>query len=191
MPRQSKKEPTYLTKQEVEAFFRVIRSPRDKAFFRVMYHHALRASEVGKLMFSDYRPGPAKSRIRITRLKGSTTGVEHALVDAAAAALKAWVRIRGTRPGPLFASRKHTPLSRSQVGRLMKRYSILAGIPLDKAHPRALKHSCVTHLVTILHGDILGIQDHVGHADVRSTMRYIRTVDREVRADLLADWGKR
>jgi integrase len=73
----------------------------------------------------------------------------------------------------------------------MKRDSILAGIPFDKAHPHALKHSFVTHLVSILHGDILAIQDHVGHADVPSTMRYIRTVDREARADLLADWGKR
>jgi hypothetical protein len=48
MARKPKKEITYLTEEEVDAFFRVIREPRDKALFRVMYHHALRASEPGK-----------------------------------------------------------------------------------------------------------------------------------------------
>jgi integrase len=57
MPRKPKKEPTYLTEHEVEAFFRVIYKPRDKALFRVMYHHGLRASEAGKLMLSDFRRG--------------------------------------------------------------------------------------------------------------------------------------
>jgi integrase len=35
MPRKPKKKITYLTKQEVDAFFRVIRSARDKALFRL------------------------------------------------------------------------------------------------------------------------------------------------------------
>jgi integrase len=38
MPRKAKKEPTYLTEQEIDAFFRAIRDPRDKAMFRFMYH---------------------------------------------------------------------------------------------------------------------------------------------------------
>ena len=94
MPRKPKKEITYLTEEEVDAFFRVIREPRDKALFRVMYHHGLRASEPGKLMLSDYRPGPRKPRLRVVRLKGSVTGVEHTLLDLERSALKAWLRVR-------------------------------------------------------------------------------------------------
>ena len=73
----------------------------------------------------------------------------------------------------------------------MKRYCILAGIPLDKAHPHALKHSCVTHVSKLLNGNLIEIQDHVGHADPRSTMRYLRATRRDERADILAGWGKR
>jgi integrase/recombinase XerD len=112
-------------------------------------------------------------------------------VDVAAAAVKTWLRIRGTKPGPLFLSRNHRAIGRCRIWELMRRYSILAGIPVGKAHPHALKHTCVTHLVRIFHGDVLAIADHVGHADIRSTMRYIRAIDREARADFLADWGKR
>jgi integrase len=81
MPRKPKKEIAYLTEEEVDCFFRVIRSPRDKALFRVMYHHGLRASEPGKLMLSDYRGRPRQTAAARGRLKGSITGVEHALLD--------------------------------------------------------------------------------------------------------------
>jgi site-specific recombinase XerD len=49
------KEIAYLWEQEVDAFFRMILSPRDKALFRLIYHHGLRASEPGKLMLYDFR----------------------------------------------------------------------------------------------------------------------------------------
>jgi Phage integrase family len=158
MPRKPKKEPAYFTEQEIEAFFRVIYKPRDKALFRIMYHHGLRASEAGKLMLSDYRPGPGKPRLRIVRLKGGVTGVEHTLLDLELAALRAWLRVRGTAPGPLFGSRKNGPVGRHQVLVLMKRYSILAAIPLDKAHPHALRHSCATHAAKLLRGDLIEIR---------------------------------
>jgi integrase len=191
MPRKPKKEIAYLTEEEVDAFFRVIREPRDKALFRVMYHHGLRASEPSKLKLSDFRPGPGKPRLRVVRLKGSVTGVEHTLLDLELSALKAWLRVRGTAPGPLFTSRKHGPLGRRMVWVLMKRYCILAGIPLEKAHPHSLKHSCVTHVAKLLNGNLVEIQDHVGHADPRSTMRYLRATQRDIRAEWLAGWGKR
>ena len=97
MPRKPKKEITYLTEQEVDAFFRVIRNAR--------------------------------------------------------------------------SSRKHGPINRRIVWVLMKRYCILAGIPPDKAHPHALKHSCVTRVAKLLNGNLIEIQDHVGNADPLSTMR--------------------
>jgi hypothetical protein len=55
MPRPPKKEPEYLTVQETEAFFRVIRSPRDKAVFRIMYHRDP-AERVPELPYSPWEP---------------------------------------------------------------------------------------------------------------------------------------
>jgi integrase len=154
MPRKAKKDIAYLTEQEIDAFFRVIRDPRDKVLFRVMYHHGLRASEPGKLRLFDYRPGPGRPRLRVVRLKG-ISGVEHELVDVAITAVKAWLRVRGSVPGPLFRSRKQGPLKRVQIYKVMRRYCILAGIPLDKAHPHALKYSCVTHLSQLFNGNLI------------------------------------
>jgi integrase len=48
MSRKPKKRATYLTEQEVDDSVRVIRSPRDRALFRLMYQHGLRASKPGQ-----------------------------------------------------------------------------------------------------------------------------------------------
>jgi len=186
--RKRNKEPTYLTEQEIEAFFRVIRDIRDRAIFRLMYHRGLRASEPGRLALSDYRPGPGRPRLLVKRCKGSITA-EHTLIDAEAAAMKAWLRVRGSLPGPLFPTRQQRhPISVDMVEVLFRRYCTLAGIPKDKAHPHALKHSCATHLAKLLDGNVIEMQDHLGHSDVRNTMRYLRTTQRETRADRLAGW---
>ena len=116
MTRKPKKEIAYFTEEEIDTFFRAIRSPRDRALFRIMYHHGLRASEPGKLMLSDYRPGPGRAKLRVIRLKGSVSGAEHALVDVEHTALRAWLRMRGTEPGPLFPSRQHGPINRARSG---------------------------------------------------------------------------
>src|ERR1039457_3105003 len=72
--RRKKRQPIYLQTEEVERFFRVIDSPRDRALFRLMYHAGLRASELGILQLRDYNP--RTERIFVHRLKGSNSG-EH------------------------------------------------------------------------------------------------------------------
>ena len=91
--------------------------------------------------------------------------------------MKAWLRKRGTAPGPLFPSRNHKPISRHRIWGLMKRYCQSAGIPPEKAHPHALKHSCGTHLSAI-ERDIVAVQDHLGHANIQNTMMYVAISNR-------------
>jgi len=55
---------------------------------------------------------------------------------------------------------------------LMKGYCAAAGIPAEKAHMHALKHSCGTHL-SAREADIVAIQDHLGHASIGNTMKYV------------------
>jgi integrase len=168
------KAPTCLTTDETRRLLKVIKSPRDKAIFSILYYCGLRASEPGLLLFSDYQPGSARhlDRIMIRRKKNSLSG-ETALVPACSEALRGWVRRRGHVEGPLFPSRNRQPISRSRIFALMRQYCAAAGIPLSKAHPHCLKHSCVSHLLGDQRESIIDTQRHVGHASIQSTMRYL------------------
>jgi integrase len=94
-------EPPYLQFEEIARLFTVIESPRDRAIFRLAYHAGLRASEVGRLELRDYNPHT--ERIYVHRLKGSNSG-EHHLVREESKALRAWLKIRGAVPGPIFSA---------------------------------------------------------------------------------------
>jgi integrase len=178
----------YLKEEEIEALFRAITSKRDTAMFRLAYHRGLRASEIGMLQMGDYRKDAG--RLYVRRLKGSRAG-EYRLTAVEQSSLRAWIRERGPAPGPLFPSRNHRPISRYMLDDLMKRYCAAAGIPRERAHMHALKHSCGTHLAGEL--DVQLVQDHLGHADIRSTMVYVQITNRarDAVAERLKDWGKR
>ena len=181
----------YLTEDEKEALFAAIPSVRDRAIFRLAYHHGLRASEIGILQLADYRRGASThmDRINLRRLKGSLGG-ETAVVQTAGAAIRAWLRERGSVPGPLFPSRNHRGISRAALDDLMKRYCEWADIPREKAHFHTLKHSCATHLLSGRRESIVDVQRQLGHADIRSTMAYAELTDQAntARAQRLRDW---
>jgi len=193
--RRSRKLPPYLTIPEKDRFFKAIDSTRnharDRAIFRLLYHHGLRASEPGKLQLSDYRHGSRLEldRIYIHRLKGSISG-ETGVVPAAAFAVRAWIHKRGTRPGPLFPSRNGTPISRKRIFELMRKYCLLAEIPLEKAHPHSFKHTCCTHLISDQQESIMDVRAHVGHVNIRNTMVYADLMPEatEARARRLKAW---
>ena len=189
MARKKNKALKYLTLEEIEALFSVITKVRDKAIFRLAYHRGLRISEVGLLQLSDYRQ--SAGRLFVSRVKGSNSG-EFCLLPAEQTPLRAWIRERGTAPGPLFLSRNHRAIGVDVLDDLMKHYCMLANIPADNAHFHALKHSCGTHLAE-MEGDIVMLQDHLGHRNVQNTMIYIAVSNkrRDEMARRLSDWGKK
>jgi integrase len=182
---------TYMTVPEKDRFFRVIESIRDRAIFRLLYHHGLRASEIGMLDLSHFRQGSnlQLDRIYIKRLKGSISG-ECAMVPAAAAAVRAWVRKRGYMAGPLFTTRQPGRITRCRIFQLMRRYCKAAGIPAEKAHPHAWKHTTCTHLISYQRESIVDVQKHVGHASIKNTMIYADLTGEanEARAKRLREW---
>ncbi len=176
----------YLSTDEIQALFKVITNVRDRAIFRVAYHRGLRASEVGKLHLAWYCT--KTGRLYVTRLKGSYSG-EYLLVKAEQAALHAWLKRRGREPGPLFLSRNHRGISRWALDKLMKKYCLLAGIPKEKAHMHALKHSCGTHLL-MREGNIMLVKDHLGHVNLQNTNKYAHITNRgrDELAERNQDW---
>jgi len=125
----------------------------------------------------------------IHRLKGSRSGFHH-LCREESRALRAWLKIRGTAPGPMFPSAERSPISRQMLDVLIKKYGAAAGIPKALRHFHILKHSCCTHLLAQgFHPD--QVQDWVGHADIRNTMRYAHTTNArrgEMAAQLKDRW---
>lgn len=180
-----------MTVAEKDRFFRAVESVRDRAIFRLLYHHGLRASEIGKLEMSDFRQGSALhlDRILIHRLKGSISG-ECAMIPAAAQALRMWIRKRGYTEGPLFPSRQRGRITRCRIYQLMRRYCSIAGIPKEKSHPHCLKHTCCTHMLSDRKESIVDVQRHVGHANIANTMIYANLTGEanEARAKRLRDW---
>lgn len=183
--------PPYLTIPEKDRFFKVINDPRDRAIFRLLYHHGLRASEIGRMQLSDYRPGTTMDldRVYLRRLKGSFSG-ECAVIPAAALAVRVWLRKRGIKPGVLFPSKRGTAISRNRIYELMFKYCQLAQIPREKAHPHCLKHTCCTHLISDQKESIMDVRQHVGHVNIRSTMIYAELMSEatEQRAKRLKGW---
>ena len=193
--RRAVKQPTCLTEDEKNRFFRVIKNPRDLAMFRLAYHSALRSSEIGMLALDDYRRGPSldTDRIKITRLKGSVSG-ETYVTPAAAKCVRAWLQKRGHAPGPLFRPGVKAGIAKASRARsvllgLFRQYAAAARLPAEKCHPHILKHSCVTHLLE-MGESIIDTQRHAGHTSIGSTMRYVNLGSPfdQARARRLADW---
>jgi site-specific recombinase XerD len=194
----------YMTEAEIEQFFGVITDVRDRAMFRVIYHRGLRATELGLLTLADYHI--TRERLDVTRLKGSHDE-EYALTSIEAVCVGEWLKVRGLAPGPLFLSRKQHlkpieqlkagrktmpgAIQRAQLFRLMRKYCALAGIPTTKAHPHALRHSCGTHVLKLVEGNMSIVQHILGHADIRSTQIYAHFTEQEAAAEKLRDWGSK
>jgi site-specific recombinase XerD len=67
---------------------------------------------------------------------------------------------------------------RSQFFRLFRAIASEAGLPAEKQHPHALKHSIASHLVSA-NVNLALVKQQLGHKSINSTMRYITTSDQQ------------
>lgn len=186
-PRRKKREPPHLECEELARLFHVILAPRDRAIFRVAYHAGLRASEIGLLELRDYNQ--RTERIMIHRLKGSDSG-EHGCSREESRALHAWLKVRGSLPGPLFASNRRQGISRFMLDKLIKKYGFLSGLPAKLRHFHVFKHSCAVHLLDKGLG-IEDVQDWLGHVNIQSTAIYAKITNprrQRVAEQLMDTW---
>jgi integrase len=158
----------YLTKDEVERFFAVITSPRDRLLFDVIYRHGLRRQEATLI-----RREHVSERIWVTRLKGGVSG-EYPVHPTTRRLLWEYLAFLGSDWRPyLFATRQSDiwPISPSTVYGLFCRYADEARLPADRRHPHVLRHSIAVHLMNA-GWDAADVQDWLGHRDIASTMVY-------------------
>ena len=88
-------------------------------------------------------------------------------------ALREWLRQRPEDGSDfLFVSQKGGRLDRSQFFRLFQSIAAAAGLPPEKRHPHALKHSIASHLVST-NVNLALVKQQLGHKSIGSTMRYV------------------
>ena len=171
---EQKEKLSFLTKSEWNNLLRSIDNARDKAIFLTAYTYGLRASEVGLLRLADV--DFARDRLYIRRLKGSISG-EWPLLPDVAKAIKRWLKLRQkngwANKQALFLSRQGTPIHRTTLHLLMKKYGEIANIPPHKRHFHVLKHSRAMHMLEDT-ADIVGCKDWLGHKNIQNTMKYVQ-----------------
>ncbi len=80
--------PKYLTEEELQSLFAVIKDPRDRAMFTLGFWRGLRASEVGVLRLENWHP--KTGRLFVRRLKGSVSQ-DYRVTPEEERALRAWL----------------------------------------------------------------------------------------------------
>jgi integrase/recombinase XerC len=147
-------------------------STRDKAMMELFYSSGLRVSELGNL---DLAAIDLKDQTVRVLGKGNKTRIvpvgRHA-IDA----LKKWLMertgfVREASPThPLFMSKSGRPLSVRAVQLRVSTWARRQGLS-QHVHPHMFRHSFATHLLESS-GDLRGVQELLGHADISTTQVY-------------------
>lgn len=167
-PRERKKLPTVLSREEVRRFFEAVESVKYRVVFMIAYSAGLRVSEITHLQVHDIdrermvihvrRGKGAKERFAI--LSPSLLGPLDAYMSAARPAL--W----------LFPGKdRRRPLTRSAVHYACARITKRAGLK-KRVSPHTLRHCFATHLLESGE-DLRTIQRLHGHDSLGSTSIYL------------------
>jgi len=163
---------------------------RDAAMVELLYGSGLR---VGELVGLDVVAGKdAKGWVDLQAAEAHVLGkgAKRRSVPVGATALKALQRwldsrgpsgTRGAAPvhasgadgaAALFTGRNGTRLTAQSIWQRLKRRSQLAGLNVP-VHPHMLRHSFASHVLQSS-GDLRGVQELLGHANITTTQVYTR-----------------
>jgi integrase len=148
----------------------------DRAWFLVMIHCGLRPAEIRRLKSSDL--DLEGRRIRVEQSKGLKDRVVY-LSEPAAAALRAYLEIRGAAITDHVFVYRHRSLSFTYCNRRLRTYGRRCGV---KVTAHQLRHSAATLLLNA-GAPILVVQAILGHKHVDTTLNYTRLYDGTVAAD--------
>lgn len=181
LPRAEKRLPQFLTEEQMK---RLLAGPqrlleneaidpftawRDRLVMELLYGGGLRVSELVGLNYGAIDFGSGVARVLGKGRKERLCP----LGRVATAVLSKWKSeyARATGPGdPIIVDVNHHRLPVLQVQRLLKRYLVLADLPLDLT-PHKLRHSYATHLLNA-GADLRLVQELLGHASLATTQVY-------------------
>ena len=140
---------------------------RDRALMELFYSSGLRLSELCGLRWRDLDLPDGVARVR-----GKGDKVRVVPVGShARAAIEAWRELAPRAPeSPVFPGRHGAPLSSRAVQQRVKLVAQRQGV-YKRVHPHLLRHSCASHVLESS-GDLRGVQELLGHADIATTQIY-------------------
>lgn len=173
--------PRHLRDEQVETFFRAIKSARDRAMFMLMLRCGLRVEEVAHLTIGviDVK----RRTILVEDGKGGKDRVVYMSHDALQA-LVVYLRLRPpSKTRKIFLAEKEPckgqPISIRGIQRRMEYYARKAKLKVSCHH---LRHTMATQLLNA-DADLCTIQDLLGHSNVKTTQRYCRISNLKVQRD--------
>ncbi len=171
--------PSVLSPREVDRFLNAPKRIelyyfRDRALLEMLYATGCRASELSNLRLRDLR---LKERYFKCHGKGNKQRMAP-LGDAAIVAVTQYLKrqrpqLESGRPDEidwLFLSRSGRRLRREAIWELVKKYALIAGVPV-KISPHTMRHSFATHLLAG-GADLRQVQEMLGHASIATTQIY-------------------
>lgn len=142
---------------------------RDRAILELLYSSGLRVSELGESKLQNLNI--IESIIKVTG-KGNKERIVP-VGSKAVNALKNYLNCRENlkpKSDNIFLNSKGRAITTRSISRIVKKYSLLSGIPKNIS-PHVLRHTFATHL---LGGgaDLRSIQKMLGHSNLSTTQRY-------------------
>jgi len=182
--RQGRRLPRDVEDHKLEALFRYISDPRDRAMFGLMLRCGLRVGEVRQLSLDDFylnQHGTGLPRLWVQGKGGSQRVVY--LSPQALSLLEAWLAVRPkTAEQALFLNRFGRRLTVTGIQDRLATYCRQAGLWIT-CHQ--LRHTFGRHLVEA-GVPVTTIQRLLGHARLRTSELYIHISDQQVQADYQA-----
>ena len=145
-------------------------SRRDRAMLELLYSSGLRLAEL-----VDLNPHDVDLDDRVVRVTGK--GRKDRLVPVgrkAKDAIESWLQVRGELANvaerALFVGVRGRRISPRSIQQRVRHWAKWAGIP-QRVYPHLFRHSFATHLLESS-GDLRGVQELLGHADISTTQVY-------------------
>jgi site-specific recombinase XerD len=169
-PRQPAKLPVVLSGTEIAKLLGAMSNPMYRAIAMVMYGAGLRVSEACALRVTDI--DAERGVIHVRRGKGNRERCAMLSKRLLMALRRYWAASRPPLPLLFPGEDPRKPITPDPVRRAMAAAVKASGLS-KRARPHVLRHSFATHLLDT-GTDIRVIQALLGHASIRSTMRYVQ-----------------
>jgi len=183
MPKHPFRLPEVLSREEVERLIQGARSPLHRVWLVILYATGMRREELVRLKVSDIDSG--RMLIHIRQGKGRKDRDVMLSPRLLEELRDYWRRVQPKPKTYLFPSKdphqkRDVPMQAKSVFDAVQLAARRAGIE-KHVHPHTLRHSFATHLLES-GADLRTIQLLLGHADLKTTSRYLHLSERHLKA---------